>query len=201
VPKTIQFTVPGLPVAKARPKHRAIHTGVFFRNPKTGKQQERVISQTYTPEESANFENLVRVTYLTVCNAAPTDACVSVRVKAFFPLSKSARSWEKIGAQREILPHVKKPDQDNVLKAVLDGLNTVAFTDDSRVFDSRCTKLYSERPRTEVVITIYTMEEILCQSPSPSPSARTRPAPDLSSARSESPTSERIPSATTSLTS
>jgi Holliday junction resolvase RusA-like endonuclease len=47
----------------------------------------------------------------------------------------------------------KKPDCDNIAKAVLDALNGIAYYDDSQVVTVTVEKLYSDTPRVEVEIT------------------------------------------------
>ena len=50
-------------------------------------------------------------------------------------------------------PDARRRDADNVLKAVMDGLNGVAYDDDSRVVSATVTKdIDRERPRTEVTV-------------------------------------------------
>ena len=44
----------------------------------------------------------------------------------------------------------KKPDTDNMLKAVSDALNGVAYTDDKQVVSVKVNKYWSEEPRAEV---------------------------------------------------
>ena len=50
-----------------------------------------------------------------------------------------------------ILP-TKKPDVDNVAKIILDGLNCIAWDDDTQVVDLSVSKYYSEEPRVSVMI-------------------------------------------------
>jgi Holliday junction resolvase RusA-like endonuclease len=50
-------------------------------------------------------------------------------------------------------PHIKKPDADNVAKAVLDALNGLAFEDDSRIYVLNVAKRYTlVEPRVEVTM-------------------------------------------------
>ena len=50
-----------------------------------------------------------------------------------------------------ILP-TKKPDADNVAKIILDGLNHIAWDDDTQVVDMMVIKRYSEEPFVAVII-------------------------------------------------
>ena len=49
-------------------------------------------------------------------------------------------------------PYTKRPDIDNLAKAILDGLNGIAYTDDNQVAELEIQKLYSDKARTEVEI-------------------------------------------------
>ena len=51
-----------------------------------------------------------------------------------------------------ILP-AKKPDIDNLIKSVLDPMNSIFFADDKQVVILRASKFYSDTPKTEVFIT------------------------------------------------
>lgn len=67
------------------------------------------------------------------------------------------RGWRLSGAVSvEVacyFPDARIRDVDNVLKAVLDGMNGVAYHDDSQVVLANVTKaLDREHPRTEVVV-------------------------------------------------
>lgn len=49
----------------------------------------------------------------------------------------------------ELMP-AKKPDIDNIAKAVLDALNSVAYRDDIQIVELQIRKQYSEKPRLEI---------------------------------------------------
>jgi Holliday junction resolvase RusA-like endonuclease len=106
----ITFTIPGKPVAKARPRFT-----------KEGR--------TYTPDNTANFETLAKLCFQQVKPLGFTalDEPVRVTIKAQFAMPKKAPK------RVETRPKVTKPDIDNIIKSVLDGLNTVAWRDDSVV--------------------------------------------------------------------
>ena len=50
-----------------------------------------------------------------------------------------------------ILP-TKRPDADNVAKIVLDGLNKVAWEDDTQVVEMMVIKRYAEEPLVAVIV-------------------------------------------------
>ena len=51
-----------------------------------------------------------------------------------------------------IIRPTKKPDLDNIAKAVLDSLNGIAYKDDSQIVSMVVSKKYSNRPRVEITL-------------------------------------------------
>lgn len=161
--RQIQLVIPGTPVPKARPRSHVIHTGEFWFNTKTGRQEEVLKKTTYTPEESAGFDALVRLAYYRECGEVPpTEDFVQLLIWVHLQAPKSMSKADRSLAWEEVLPHGKKPDEDNVKKAVKDGLSSVAYVDDKQVFHADVIKSYSLRPRVEVTVTILTKEEAVC---------------------------------------
>ena len=127
---TITFVVPGEPRGKGRPRFT-----------KTG--------HTYTDSETKAYENKIIAYYRKACGAYkfPDEKYIRVKVEAYYPIPKSAtKSAAAEMAQNKRLP-TRKPDIDNVLKAVLDALNGVAYKDDSRVVLVSANKYYGHEPR------------------------------------------------------
>jgi Holliday junction resolvase RusA-like endonuclease len=110
--KSYSFVIPGEPVAKGRP--RFVRAGKFVR--------------TYTPDKSARFEQLVK---LEAQNAGVEliEGPVSIHVIAKWPMKGQPRKKNPRPGEWK----TTRPDLDNLLKAVLDGLNGVAFADDAQV--------------------------------------------------------------------
>lgn len=131
----MRFTIPGEPCAKGRP--RFSRQGPFVR--------------TYTPAKTANYENLVVLEYQNA-GGRMHEGMISMTVRTFFPIPKSAskklRGQMLSGAVRP----TKKPDGSNVLKAVEDALNGIAYRDDSQIVTSHIEKWYSDEPHTDVII-------------------------------------------------
>jgi Holliday junction resolvase RusA-like endonuclease len=86
----------------------------------------------------------------------PFTGPVRVTVLALFAMTKTdmGRRWLSEHIATHETPYVKKPDADNIHKA-LDALTKIAWMDDSQIFDTRITKRYclaNEAPGTEIII-------------------------------------------------
>jgi len=133
-----EFTIPGPPVGKGRPRMTARHG----------------IARSYTPAKTVAYEQLVREAWLHAGSHAvfPPDVPLWVWVHAWFAVPKSASK-----ARRAALLDrgwcLKKPDGDNILKVVTDALNGIAYHDDAQVVDARVLKRYTDgEPRVVVKI-------------------------------------------------
>ena len=138
------FTVPGTPQGKGRPRATSFNGH----------------ARVYTPNKTAAYENLVVLAYSAKYGKSPRfEGSVSVVIKAFFPYVQSDY-WPKNknhdGELREEAlskKMLKKPDIDNVAKAVLDGLNQAGvWADDSQVTYLQCHKDYCTSPHLFVSV-------------------------------------------------
>ena len=65
-----------------------------------------------------------------------------VQIRAYFPMPNSwSRAKKGLALSGDIRPG-KKPDVDNIIKIVLDGLNGIAYDDDKQVVYASCKKMY-----------------------------------------------------------
>lgn len=131
----LKFTIPGEPKGKGRP-----------RMTKTG--------HTYTPDDTAMYENLVRLEYQRQCGTRkfPEDAMIDARITAYYSIPKSVSKKKRGLMLDHKLRPCKKPDCDNCIKIVLDSLNSIAYKDDVQIVDCQIRKFYSDDPR--VVVTL-----------------------------------------------
>ena len=107
----------------------------------------------FTDSKTASYENLVRIAAMEALGSRkPFDEAVhvSVRVRVQPPASASRKATAAMLAG-EIMP-AKKPDLTNILKAVEDGANTVAFRDDSLIVRLLAFKIYAETAGVDVVV-------------------------------------------------
>jgi Holliday junction resolvase RusA-like endonuclease len=132
--RPIIITVQGDPVPKGRPRFT-----------KQG--------HTYTPAKTKSYEGLVKDAGMKAMEGAkPLEGPLSVKLIVCLPIPKSWSKKKRLEAERgELLP-IGRPDIDNFIKAALDGLNAIAYADDSQVVKIRATKRYSATPRMIILV-------------------------------------------------
>ncbi|QDQ25306.1 RusA family crossover junction endodeoxyribonuclease [Chitinimonas arctica] len=135
--KTLSFTVPGEPQGKGR--GRIVRWGK-----KAGIK---------TPDKTVAYEGLVAHSAAkAMAGAVPFvgPVAVSMHITVSVPHSWPKHRREHALAGR-VLP-TKKPDIDNIEKAIFDGLNGVAWRDDVQVVVVSKYKCYGEAPGVAVEI-------------------------------------------------
>jgi Holliday junction resolvase RusA-like endonuclease len=120
----IDLVIHGKPVGKARPRF--------------SRRGNKVV--TFTPRETQIYEqNIKSLAQVAMLGKNMLEGPVKVTIKAYFSHKKKT-GW-----------HVSRPDLDNVVKAILDGLNGVVFADDASVAQLVASKEYGDE-RVEVQI-------------------------------------------------
>lgn len=130
----IRFAVYGEPQGKARPR--------FNTRTKTA----------YTPSRTAEYEREVATAYKAVSKGKMFNGAVALDINAYFAIPKSTPKKKLFQFLQNIFRPIKKPDIDNILKIIMDGLNGIAYEDDKQVVSGRIRKFYSREPRVEVEI-------------------------------------------------
>lgn len=125
------FTIKGEPKGKGRPR--------FTKN-----------GHVYTPEETKKYENIVAWAYKSA-KGEKYKSPVRVTIKAYFKPPKKSKKVVEDMLNSKILP-TKKPDVDNIAKIILDGLNGIAWEDDTQVVDVMVAKRYATDPMVAVIV-------------------------------------------------
>jgi Holliday junction resolvase RusA-like endonuclease len=105
----------------------------------------------YTPKKTATYEQFIK---LVACDyiRAPFLGPLVLNIRVYRSIPKSfSRKLNTMAEAGEIRP-TTRPDCDNFLKSALDGMNGVAFRDDSQIVSVAVHKFYSSEPRTEIEI-------------------------------------------------
>ena len=115
----------------------------------------RATGRPYTDAQTASYENLVKMAAVTaLAGREPLNAALQlVMLVRVAPTASTSRKGRELMLAGHIRP-AKKPDLDNVLKAVLDGCNKVAFTDDALVVGFSVSKVYAETPGVDVTLEV-----------------------------------------------
>ena len=140
---TIAFEIPGPIRGKARP--RVTRAGI-----------------TYTPKETVQYENLVKLCFRETAAAGGTDFFeqpIKAQLEVYYEIPKSTTKSRQGAMLLDKLYPTKKPDADNVAKIVLDSLNGIAYKDDSQVVELTVRKFYSKRGQPYVFARLSSMSE------------------------------------------
>ncbi len=132
-------TVLGEPKAQAR--HRHFKRGNFsgsYDPSKDAKESFASILQREAPEK-------------------PIEAPIMLELYFYMARPKNHfKSGKNSDMLKDSAPeyHTGRPDLDNLTKFVQDSLNKIYYRDDSLICVLSAKKIYSDRPRTEITITI-----------------------------------------------
>jgi Holliday junction resolvase RusA-like endonuclease len=131
--QVLKFSVDGTPEGKGRPRFG--------------------LGRVYTPAKTKVWEQAIAYAARRAVRESslwPTrrDGPVAVDVDAVFPIPKSWPAKRRLEAKDE--PHIVRPDLDNVVKSVLDGINKVVVADDAQVVNISAIKRYGTLPGVHV---------------------------------------------------
>lgn len=134
----IAFTIPGQPQGKGRPRVGKIGGHARMFTPQSTVAYEGLIA--HAAQQAMEGRALIE---------GPVAVTLDIRCQVPASWSKTKKAQALIGA---VMP-TTKPDQDNVIKAVFDGLNGVAWRDDVQVVQISSRKRYAPLPGVYVEIT------------------------------------------------
>ena len=137
---TLQFTIPGPPIGKGRPRFST--------------QGGR--PRSYTPAVTRDYESLIAARAAeAMAGREPLQTPLTVYIYASMSIPIS---WSKAKRQAaldgDIYP--ARPDVDNIAKTVLDGMNGVIYEDDAQVTYLKVSKKYAE----EGMVTVWLSENL-----------------------------------------
>jgi len=134
----VRFTVPGAVRGKGRPRFGRGGGGHVV---------------TFTDSKTVSYENLIKAEGHRAMNGRPpldTPLAILVKARITPPVSASKKRREEMLAGKR--HPATRPDCDNILKALLDGLNKVVFTDDARIVGISFWKVYADTAGLDVKI-------------------------------------------------
>jgi Holliday junction resolvase RusA-like endonuclease len=132
----VTFKIPGKPEGKGRP--RFARRGKFV--------------TTYTDNKTRTYEGKIKDIAMVAMGASmPLTTPLEAFIYISYPVPASYSKTRKADCLANTERPTKKPDIDNVVKAVCDSINGVVYVDDTQIVDLHATKVYGE-PYVEVLI-------------------------------------------------
>jgi Holliday junction resolvase RusA-like endonuclease len=129
--------IDGDPVGKGRPRFRRMGS----------------IVSTYTDKKTSDYEKRIKDAYWTKYKHFTFfDKPVEIVIDCHFGVPKSTTKKDRVLMLANEISPTKKPDIDNVCKMVLDGLNTLAYNDDSQVIKLTVIKKYDLAPSVWILV-------------------------------------------------
>lgn len=111
--------------------------------------------RSYTPKKTADAEALIKEIVGYQWKEGQLEGALSVTIEFWMPIPKS---WsEKKKREYEGVPHISRPDLDNMTKLILDSLNEICWKDDSQIAELSLLKAYLAKPG--ITISIQQMQK------------------------------------------
>ena len=131
----VSFTVPGEPQGKGRPRVGSV----------AGR------ARMFTPAKTVAYEGLIaHAAQAAMRGGQPFDGPCRIELDVLCTVPASWSAKKRAQALAGAIRPAKKPDADNVLKAVCDGLNGVVWRDDAQAVEGMWRKVYAETPGVRV---------------------------------------------------
>ena len=133
-----EFEVPGKVIGKGRPSLNS-YTGVV-----------------YTPTRTKDYESLVEQYFLLKYpRFKALEGRIKVSIIAYFSIPKTTKKTDINEMLENNISPTKKPDIDNIVKAILDSMNKFAFKDDNQITKLEVEKKYAIEDKVYVKIEEY----------------------------------------------
>lgn len=108
------------------------------------KQRPRLSKfSVYTPKKTLDYEKLIAYEWKRRYKDLILKGAVKLDLLFCFKKAKTCKKTL----------HTQRPDIDNLEKAVLDGLNKVAFVDDCQVVELNSKKVFSDTDKIVITVT------------------------------------------------
>lgn len=133
--EAIEFNVLGKPIPKQRPRK--------------GKY-----GNIYTPTKTKNYEELIGMSFKLNAGSGfkPFESHVTLTIINVCKFPKKFNKEQRERASSGSIRPVSRPDIDNIIKSVMDGLNGVAFKDDSQVVNITAGKIYGNENYIQIIV-------------------------------------------------
>ena len=133
----ICFEVPGQPRGKGRP--RFVRRGNFVK--------------TYTDAKTVGYEDQVRIyARQAMGSSEPLKTALEAFIYVKLPVPQSYSKKRTEACLSGLERPCKKPDLDNIIKAMMDGMNKIVYDDDVQVISIQAIKRYAINAGVDILI-------------------------------------------------
>jgi Holliday junction resolvase RusA-like endonuclease len=150
-----RFVVLGVPHAQARPRFRHVKT-----------HDGREFNMTYDDKQSKQYKDNTAAQIVRQ-NPKLIERDVPIRLTLDIYLPRPQAHFRTNGELKPNAPAwcTKKPDRDNVEKAIKDSVKGIVWYDDSQVCDGVTRKMYGDQPRVEIIVEAILEKPTQTQAP------------------------------------
>lgn len=133
----IQFTIPGHTQAQERPRFSRAGKGV----------------RTHDAPKSRAYKELVKLVAWQNKPLEPLQGALKLEVDVYLvpPKKYHTKPKQALIASGELRP-TTKPDTDNLVKGIKDGMSKIIWVDDAQIVELVVRKFYDMQPRAEVKV-------------------------------------------------
>lgn len=119
----------------------------------------RYNGKVYTTKQSRDFETLIKDSYLSVDGIYfGDDTYLRLEADLYFSIPKSYTKKRRSLCMENVERPKKKPDNDNILKAIADSLNEIAYKDDIQLLETEVKKYYTSDVEDYMIIRLIELE-------------------------------------------
>jgi Holliday junction resolvase RusA-like endonuclease len=136
----LRFTVHGDPTPKGRPRF----------------SMAKGFVQTYTTDKTRIYETYVwMVAKVAMGSRKALEGPLRVSIEQVYTVPASYSKKRSEACLRGLEKHTKRPDVDNVVKSIIDGMGKeqLVFLNDSQIIDLHSTKEYGTVAKVNVILT------------------------------------------------
>lgn len=130
--REIKFTIDGPVQAQGRPR---------FGN-----------RRAYDPKSSKDYKSHVQATAINYSLESLIETAIELHVDIYWQRPKKYSKKKSLLQFKDDLRPTTKPDLDNLVKGIKDGMTGTLWKDDSQIVSLHVHKYYSEEPRAEVKV-------------------------------------------------
>lgn len=116
------------------------------------KERPRLVSggRVYTPLKTKAYENAVALSWVAKHGAHPMTGAITIELTFAY---RPPASWSKARQEASLdKGKTSRPDTDNLVKAVTDALNCIAYKDDAQIVRITASKVYADSDSVTIKI-------------------------------------------------